>query len=1002
MTGQPPDHQSELELELDRLIDALETGQPMPSPGIGVDSANADLLDTARRLHALEPIEWPEPGFPAVLAARLSRMLGAPASGRSLAGSDGGPPETTWSVVTDGGPAGGRRSQGDDSNLSGFGRRGRLRDWGQIAAAAVVLLLVGGLLAAVLRGRSTPNQSSAFVPAAAPATPGEIAFVSNRDGTYHIYTIEADGSHLRRLTSSNQQDYAPVWSPDGQKIAFLQTSYVFDHPAPIAPPPHYVYVINADGSGLRDLTPFSGSQFFGPPVWSPDGRWLALSCARDHTDETGGQLCILAGDGSSLRSLLPKEIAATSQPIWSPDGKEIAFIGNPSGKPGSYTLYAINADGTNLRALHQDVGDSAMLAWSPDGGMIAVASTLNDHYGLYLVNSDGSGWRQVDDGDHAASNPSWSSDGRQLLFLGWPAPQPNQDTAAISGIYAVNRDGSGLRTIVQEQPLQYRTAAAWSPDSREIAYVQSGASSASLRVVGADGSRDHTILNDPTRDGRDLAISPPAWRPAITSPATPTARAAEQPTPTPKPIASPTARTIADLGLSPTPCPPLSYPYISEDIYVMNADGTGQRRLTSEQVMVAQSPVWSPDRKLILFTADVDQQPGIFVMRPDGSGLRRLIGRLPGGYQSPVWSPDGKEIAFGQDLPLPDGYVIEVMNADGSNVRRLTHTGQDERPAWSPDGKQLAFTSHRDGNDEVYVMNADGSDQQNITRSPARDDVAGWLPDGRLLIQSNRGDEHTLGTLFTMNPDGSDIKQVPHGSEISGSAAWSPDGTRIAYTGSTASNSNIFLMNADGSGMRDLTNSGANDSDPAWSPDGRQIVFMSDRDRWPMTEAGATGQPEPMSIAEENARGPAESGGFGPYCWATTSGQGNGGTGAMDRGIAIPAQPLEMIPSGTLGLDFGAIGSPRDFQITVYNADVATRLGKVNQGVFLPPCAPPGGTERGCIVQQFAKRMQPGATSISLNLNLPPGHYFLVVTADFDNGQQSGRSTQGFNLVVVR
>lgn len=431
----------------------------------------------------------------------------------------------------------------------------------------------------------------------------------------------------------------------------------------------------------------------------------------------------------------------------------------------------------------------------------------------------------------------------------------------------------------------------------------------------------------------------------------------------------------------------------------MNADGTGQRRLTSEQVMVAQSPVWSPDGKLILFNAEVDQQPGIFVMGPDGSGLHRLIGGLPGGYQNPVWSPDGKEIAFGQDLPLPDGYVIEVMNADGSNVQRLTQSSADESPVWSPDGKQLAFTSSRDGNDEVYVMNTDGSGQRNVTRNPAREDVVGWLPDGRLLIQSNRGDEHTLGAFFTMNPDGSNIQPVPHGSEISGSAAWSPDGTRIAYTGSTASNTNIFLMNADGSGLRDLTNSGANDSDPAWSPDGRQVVFLSDRARWPMTKPGATGQPKPMSIAEENARGPAENGGFGPYCWLEKDGSG---TGTMARGIAIPAQPIEMIPSGTLGLDFGAIGSPRDYQITVYNADVATRLGKVNQGVFLPPCAPPGGTEQGCIVRQFAQRVAPGLKGASLNLNLPPGHYFLVVTADFDNGQQSGRSTQGFNLVVVR
>src|SRR5216117_1854859 len=111
-------------------------------------------------------------------------------------------------------------------------------------------------------------------------------------------------------------------------------------------------------------------------------------------------------------------------------------------------------------------------------------------------------------------------------------------------------------------------------------------------------------------------------------------------------------------------------------------------------------------------------------MNADGSDPRNLTNN-PGGDDTPAWSPDGTRIAF---TSARDGnWEIYVMNADGSNATRLTDNGA-QMPAWSPDGTRIAFTSARDGNWEIYVMNADGSDPRNLTNNPAADGGAAWRP----------------------------------------------------------------------------------------------------------------------------------------------------------------------------------------------------------------------------------------------------------------------------------
>ncbi len=136
----------------------------------------------------------------------------------------------------------------------------------------------------------------------------------------------------------------------------------------------------------------------------------------------------------------------------------------------------------------------------------------------------------------------------------------------------------------------------------------------------------------------------------------------------------------------------------------MNADGSGVRRLTHG---ASGSPAWSPDGRRIAFRGD---KSDIYVVDVDGSGQRRLAQSAG----DPVWSPDGRRIAF--ERRFARGAEIHVMNADGSGQRRLTRSaglGVD----WSPDGRKIAFVSDRDGGrGQIFVMNADGSGQRRLTQ----------------------------------------------------------------------------------------------------------------------------------------------------------------------------------------------------------------------------------------------------------------------------------------------
>jgi Tol biopolymer transport system component len=206
---------------------------------------------------------------------------------------------------------------------------------------------------------------------------------------------------------------------------------------------------------------------------------------------------------------------------------------------------------------------------------------------------------------------------------------------------------------------------------------------------------------------------------------------------------------------------------------------------------------------------------------------RPLIGLQFGERSSnntPAWSPTRQQVAY-TAYRAELRSEIHILNLSGVK-QASTSSSYDKNPVWSSDGR-MAFTSFRDVNYEIYVMNADGSAQTNLTHNPAYDADPAWSPNGRrIAFVSNRDDN---GEIYVMNDDGSAPRRLTHNLVSDTHPVWSPDGQRIAYVSDEGGNSEIYVINADGSGQTNLTRTPADDTDPIWSPDGAQLAFASYR-----------------------------------------------------------------------------------------------------------------------------------------------------------------------------
>ena len=549
----------------------------------------------------------------------------------------------------------------------------------------------------------------------------------------------------------------------------------------------------------------------------------------------------------------------------------------------------MNADGTGATRLTDNPAIDQDPAWSPDGTRLAFTSTRDGNYEIYVMNADGSGVTRLTTDPGKDSHPAWC--GTRIAF------QTDRILAPFYDVYVMNDDGTGATRLTignassDEHP-------AWSPSCEQIAYsYDPDGTAASIHVMNADGSDNHTLVGA----GKN---SDPAWSPDGTRIAFKSSRDADQP-PVPLEI---------------------------REIYVMNADGSGQTRLTHTDVNAWNvNPAWSPDGTQIAFQRSRSGDNAIYVMNADGTNLTRLTGDSATDAQ-PAWSPvagpppnqppvasftsscsgltcgftstssdsDGSIVAyswtFGDSAtatladpshtyesagthtvtltvtvnqgatgsasdsvtvsaPSVAGKIaftsnrdgnneIYVMNADGTGVTRLTNDpASDQDAAWSPDGTRLAFTSTRNGDYDIYVMNADGTGITQLTTSTTHlgSRHPAWC--GTKIVFDSDRDGWYFPNIYVMNEDGTGVTGLTlGGGGFDEYATWSPSCDQIAYSyDAWGMGASIHVMNADGSGNR-ILGSPDQDSYPAWSPDGTRIAFTSRRD--------ADKPPVPLEIRE--------------------------------------------------------------------------------------------------------------------------------------------------------
>jgi len=328
----------------------------------------------------------------------------------------------------------------------------------------------------------------------------------------------------------------------------------------------------------------------------------------------------------------------------------------------------------------------------------------------------------------------------------------------------------------------------------------------------------------------------------------------------------------------------------TENIWVMNLDGSGAVPLTKLTTAGTGNPAWSPDGGKIAYESiraldgsdgiNTNGTSNIWVMNEDGTDPRPLtsITALNGGSFQPAWSRDGAKMVFDSERALNGAdnsshtLNIWVVNADGSGatpLTKLTTTAVGDItsfPAFSPDGSKIAFQSSQalDGSDaantngtaNIWVVNLDGSSAKPLTKLTAADADSlspVWSSDGskiafisrRALDGSDAANTNNILNIWTINPDGggaAPLTQLTASGASSFNPVWSPDGGKLSFQGpraldasdalNTNSTFNIWTVHADGSSptpLTKLTASGSNSTQAKWTPDSSKVVFTSRR-----------------------------------------------------------------------------------------------------------------------------------------------------------------------------
>lgn len=542
-----------------------------------------------------------------------------------------------------------------------------------------------------------------------------------------------------------------------------------------------IYLRENQGAEFERLTSDQANDY--NPTFSQDGRWL-LFCS-----ERNGNPDIFAIElaGSKAPRPLTSDSAMEDAPSVSTDGKQIAFV---SDKHGNADIFVMAFDPTDpagdakaVNLTNHSAGDFNP-SFSPDGRSIAFSSdrdlsTTNPEYWrkgggseIYVMDRDGSNPKRLTNALGWDGSPSWSADGRTIYFY--------SERLGLPRIWRMNSDGSDQRPV-SSPDISFALSPVAGPDER-IFFATEG------RLLSTD--KDGGEIVNETVGG------PPLAAPAFDSKSGRLAAHGDGPV---------EGRTLRDNGKP------------------FSASGTLNKVRLSDRSLDLQGiypsfPSLGPNSELVAATEQVPGEGNVrlVVSNVDGSGSK-TIHKFSGQIISNAWSPNGEWISIAEGVPFASESVrndIWKVRPDGSASVRLTDAKSNNAfPDFTGDGKRIVFRSGRDGNKEIYMMEADGSNQRRLTNNSHVDTMPAVSPDGSWIAYST--DEYALkGTadfdifLLQLGSDGNPGAAYP---------GWIP-------------------------GKTPFTLSVGPDMHPRFSPDGRWIIFASSRggfnDEMPLFDAG--------------------------------------------------------------------------------------------------------------------------------------------------------------------